>query len=134
MTNEDEENRSYNERSRIIKSPVNRKIHVTIENFDEKNAKPMIHNLNHVKYGRRASTQVGDTNANNQSKRRLSKTITGNYEYTSKDRSSFSSSMDDKFDDNNKKLVSSPNLESPSFVILQDPIKQNKWMKPSWYL
>lgn len=134
LTNEDEENRSYNERSRIIKSPVNRQVHVTIENFDEINAKPMIHNKNHVKYGRRASSQVGDANANNQSKRRLSKTISGNYEFASKERSSFSSSMDDKFDDTSKKLVNSPNLESPSFVILQDPIKQNKWMKPSWYL
>lgn len=42
--------------------------------------------------------------------------------------------MDDKFDDSSKKIVSNPNLETPSFVILQDPIKQNKWMKPSWYL
>lgn len=133
LPNEDEENQSYNERSRIIKSPVKPPVQVTIENFDD--TKAAVVHRSPIQYGRRASGQAADINGNTQAKRNLSKIIEGNYEYTPKKKSSLSSStMDEEYGNDNKKLVHSQSLESPSFVILKDPIKQNKWMKSSWYL
>ncbi|XP_055311428.1 uncharacterized protein LOC129574073 [Sitodiplosis mosellana] len=125
-TNEDEENRSYNERSRIIRSPVKPPINVTIENFDEEDTKTKttIHNENPVKYGRRAPIQMAE---NVQAKRNLSKIIEGNYEYATKKKSLSSSII-------NGNTMNTQSVESPSFVILKDPIKQNKWMQSSWYL
>lgn len=128
LTNEDEENRSYNERSRIIKSSVEPPVDLTIENFHQTNAKT-IYNKNSVKYGRRTSDQVVDANETNQAKRNLSKIIEGNHEYAAKNKSSSIMSRS-----NERKVINAERGESPSFVILKDPIKQNKWMQSSWNL
>lgn len=122
-TNEDDENQSYNDRSRIVKSPVKPPVHITIENVDQRKTKPAIpiHNESFVKFGRRAVTDT---------KRNRSKIIDGNYLYTPKKKSSFSSSttMDDEYGNDSKQLVSRQSLESPSFFVLKDPIRQNKWI------
>lgn len=123
-TNEDEENQSYNERSRIIKSPLVPPVDLTIESSHQ--TKP-IFNKNPVNYGRRTSAQVVDANETNQAKRNLSKIIEGNHEYATKNK--FPSIMS-----NDKKFINTDLKDAPSFVILRDPIKQKKWMQSSWYL
>lgn len=79
--NEDDENRSYNERSRIVKSPIKPPIQVTIDNFDEPLAKPTIMHMDNRMssvYGRRPSMLMADVNGNLQAKRNASKIIEGN--------------------------------------------------------
>lgn len=135
--NDDDENRRYNERSRIImSSPVKAPIEVTIENVDEPSVpKTIIRSGTPMKPFRRISVQTADVNGNSYIKRNLTKIVEGNSEYTSKKKSSLTSSTtEDEFSNASKQLVSSQSLEAPSFVILKDPIKQNKWMKSSWYL
>lgn len=136
-TDEGEENRRYNERSHIVTSAVKPPVHVTIENFDEPSTKPItIIGNKSPKYGRRISLQMADINGNSNAKRNLSKIIEGNHKYTSKKKSSLSSSttVDDEYSSASNKLMSSDSLEGPSFVILNEPTKNNKWMKSSWYL
>ncbi|XP_031616783.1 uncharacterized protein LOC116336792 [Contarinia nasturtii] len=138
-TNEDDENRSYNERSRIVKSPIKPPIQVTIENVDEPREKPTIINMDNritSKYGRRSSMHVTDVNGNLQTKRNASKIIEGNHEYAPKKKTSITSTTttDDEYVNRGRKMMHSQSLEQPSFVILNDPIKHNKWMKSSWYL
>lgn len=137
-TDDDEMNRRYNERSHIIKTPVKPTVHVTIENFDEPSTKPItIIGNRSPKHGRRISVQTADVNGNSYAKRNLSKIIEGNHEYTSKKKSSLTSTTstatDDEYTLASKRLMSSQGMEGPSFVILKEPIKNNKWMKSSWY-
>lgn len=139
--NENEENQRYNERSHIVTAPVKPPVQVLIDNYDEPSIKPIpllsaptISVKSPAKYGRRVSVQTPNLSANSHAKRNLSKIIEGNYEYTRK-KSSLTSSTDDDFANGaTRKLVSSQSLETPSFVVLNDPMKQNKWMKSSWYL
>lgn len=142
--NEDEENQRYNERSHIVSSPVKPPIQVTVDNFDEPSIKPTtllsapvqitapFQMKSPTKYGRRVSAHNPSISGNSHAKRNLSKIIEGNYEYTKK-KSSLTSSTDDDLG-NTRKLVSSHSFDAPSFVVLKDPMKQNKWMKSSWYL
>lgn len=135
--NEDEENQRYNERSHIVTSPVKAPIQVMIDDYDEPHIKPTtllsapVH-LKSPRYGRRISMQTPNLSANLHAKRNLSKIIEGNYEYTKK-KTSLTSSTDDDLGNGTRKLVSSQSVDTPSFVVLKDPMKQNKWMKSSWY-
>lgn len=149
--NEDEENKCYNERSRIVTAPVKPPVQVVIDNFDDPSEKPTLFPLRTpLKVsGRRASSmQSSNCNANSYAKRNHSKIIEGNYEYTKKRTSLLSSTTDDENGNgsngagsgsggggaNTRKLVSSHSMENPSFVVLNDRMRQNKWMKSTWYL
>lgn len=115
----------------MVKSAAKPPIRVTIENVDEPFTKSttFIRTKSPIQYGRRSEN-------NAQAKRNLSKIIEGNYEYTARKKSSLTSTTttDDEFGNSGKRLVSSQSLEAPSFVVLREPCKQNKWMKSSWYL
>lgn len=137
IPNEDEENLRYNARSRIVSSPVKPPVQVFVDSYDEP-TKPILQTKTSPnKSARRVSVQTPQpsASANPHAKRNLSKIIEGNYEYTKK-KSSLTSSTDDEFGSGAKKLVSSQSLDGPSFVVLKDPMKQNKWMKSTstWYL
>lgn len=136
--NEDEDNQRYNEQSHIIQSPVKPPVQVIIDNYDEPSIKPIpllssAPVMSAAKYGRRVSVQTSNPNAiNSYAKRNLSKIIEGNYEYTRK-KSSLTSSTDDEHGNHTRKLLSSQSAETPSFVVLNDAVQQNQWMKSSWY-
>lgn len=138
IPNEDEENLRYNERARIVSSPVKPPVQVFVDSYDEP-TKPILQTKSPNKSGRRVSMQTphASASANPHAKRNLSKIIEGNYEY-SKKKSSLTSSTDDEFGNGGKKLVNSQSLDGPSFVVLKDSMKQNKWMKSTsasaWYL
>lgn len=131
-TNEDDESRRHNDRSRNVKTAIRPPIQVTIENVDEPFTKSTtyIRDKSPIRHGRRFD------GGNSHAKRNLSKIIEGNYEYTARKKSSLTSTTttDDDFGNGGKKLTSSKSLEAPSFVVLKEPCTQNKWMKSSWYL
>lgn len=155
--NENEENKCYNERSNIVTMPVKPPVQVVIDNFDEPNEKPTaLYNATaplrtplKLSSSRRASSmQSANYNANLYAKRNHSKIIEGNHDYIKKRTSLLSNTTDDELNNGNgvgcsngagdmmsaRKLVSSHSLENPSFVVLNDRLKQNKWMKSTWYL
>lgn len=148
--NEDEENKCYNERSHIVTTPVKPPVQVLIDNFDDPTEKPtaLFPLRTPLKVsGRRASSmQSSNYNGNSYAKRNHSKIIEGNHEYTKKRTSLLSSTTDDEMGNGSnggggasggistRKLVSSHSMESPSFVVLNDRMRQNKWMKSTWYL
>lgn len=149
--NEDEENKCYNERSNIISTSVKPPVQVLIDNFDDPTEKPTelfpLRTPLRVTTGRRASSmQSSNYNGNSYAKRNHSKIIEGNHEYTKKRTSLLSTTTTDDevgYGSNGggggggistRKLVSSQSMENPSFVVLNDRLKQNKWMKSTWYL
>lgn len=149
--NEDEENKCYNERSNIVTTTVKPPIQVLIDNFDDPSEKPieLFPLRTPLKVtGRRASSMQSSNynyNPNAYAKRNHSKIIEGNHEYTKKRTSLLSSTTDDEMGNgyggggaaggiNTRKLVSSHSMENPSFVVLNDRLRQNKWMKSTWYL
>lgn len=114
-----------------------------------------------LKVSRRASSSMQSTNysnGNSFAKRNHSKIIEGNHDYVKKRTSLLSNTAVDDLNNGNvgnvgsgrggggggccggvaemsaRKLVTSHSLENPSFVILNDRLKQNKWMKSTWYL
>lgn len=139
--NENEENQRYMERSNIVKPTAKPTIQVMIDDFDEPSIKPTtllsapVHIHSPPKGGRRISVQTANICSNSHAKRNQSKIIEGNYEYTKKKSSLTSSTTDDDRSHATRKLVSSHahQIDAPSFVVLKDPMKQNKWMKSSWY-
>lgn len=149
--NEDEENKCYNERSHIVQTPVKPPVQVLIDNFDDPSEKPIalfpLRTPLKVPGRRASSMQTSNYNGNSFAKRNHSKIIEGNHEYTKKRTSLLSNTTDDELGNGSssgcggggggisaRKLVSSHSLENPSFVVLNDRMKQNKWMKSTWYL
>lgn len=144
-TNEDDENFKYNERSRIVSPKLSSPVQVTIENFDEPNTKPttILQSSTHSpKFGRRASMQPNssvDAKINSHMKRNQTKIVEGNSGYgkgQKKDSLTSTTSTEDEpaLMARRKMSLMNQNRESaPSFVILKEPCKENKWMKSSWY-
>lgn len=144
-TNEDEENHKYNERSRIVSPTLSPPIQVTIENFDEPNKKPqtILRQTYSPKYGRRASMQHAstvDAKLNSHIKRNQTKIIEGNSGYMKGSKKNSLTSTTTTTDEESiigrsrKLLVSNKSMgPAPSFVILKEPCKENKWMKQTWY-
>lgn len=151
-TNDENENRLYMEKSRIIPPTPSPPI-VTIENFDEPDTKPITiirgapPNNYGPSYGRRASTihspSIDAKNSYPLLQRNQTKIIEGNHEYVKSlkknSMASIVTSADDEFNRrtsiDSRKLSHSQSLdESPSFVVLKEPCKQNKWMKSNWYM
>lgn len=139
-TTEEDDNKIYNEKSRIVPPLSNQTIHVTVENVDEPDVKPstILSIQSPPKFGRRAS--IIDMKASAQKQRNRSKIIEGNRNYSDQNllkKNSLSSTTTDddsilnkaEIDNNSRKNAKKP----PSFVILKEPCKQNKWMKTSWY-
>lgn len=131
INDDDDTHKRYNGRNQLVKSATRPSIQVTVENVDEPFTKSttFIQTKSPIRHGRRSET-------NSHAKRNLSKIIEGNYEYTARKKSSLTSTTtDDEFGGHSgRKLVNSKSFEAPSFVVLKDPCKQNKWMKSSWYL
>lgn len=135
---EEEENRLYNARSKILPPSPVPPIQVTIEDVDEPHRKTStLISIGGAppKYGRRASN---DNKINVHRQRNQTKIIEGNRDYLSKKNSLTSTTTantdDDSTNNGGGKLISSKSLENePSFVILKEPYKKNKWMKSSWY-
>lgn len=133
---EDEENKIFREKSRIITSASPKTIHVTVENVDEPRTKPetILTVKNSPKYGRRASAAkppARDMKANAAKMRNQSKIVEGNRDYNkklNKKNSITSTTTDDEGKSN------SNDETTPSFVVLKDPCNQSKWMKSSWYI
>lgn len=148
--NEDEENRCYNERSNIVTTSVKSPVQVLIDNFDDPSEKPIalfpLRTPLKVTGRRASSMQSSNYNGNSYAKRNHSRIIEGNHEYTKKRTSLLSSTTDDEMGNGNnggagggaaintRKLVSSHSMEGPSFVVLNDRMRQSKWMKSTWYL
>lgn len=142
-TNETDEDRKYNEKSRIVSPNLSPPIKVTIENYDEPYKKPTtILRSTQIspKFGRRSSSiqhasSVDAKHRSSHHKRNQTKIIEGNVGYMKK-KSSLSSTTttDDEYLTGLKKLNDFKSVNAaPSFVVLKDPSKENKWMKSSWY-
>lgn len=142
-TNENDDNRKYNEKSRIVSPKLNPSIKVTIENFDEPNKKPTtILRSTYIspRYGRRSSSiqhasSVDAKHNRSYNKRNQTTIIEGNVGYIKKKNSlSSTTTTDDEYMIGLKKLNDFKSvMAAPSFVVLKDPSKENKWMKSSWY-
>lgn len=147
-TNEEEENKIYNANSHIIvpdTKPL--PITVTVENFDEPKDKiSTILTVNSPKkHGRRASVNNNKitskellTKGHMQKQRNRTKIIEGNRDYLNSNMSKKNSlssittttTMTDD-DASMGTLTDSRNPTSKSFVILNEPCTENKWMKSS---
>lgn len=144
-TNEEDEDRKYNEKSRIVSPKLNQPIKVTIENFDEPNKKPTtILRSSQIspRFGRRSSSiqyaSSVDAKHRSHNKRNHTKIIEGNVGYMKKKNSLSSTATtttDDEYLAGLKKLNDCKSVNAaPSFVVLKDPSKENRWMKSSsWY-
>lgn len=144
IANEEDENKIYNAKSHIVSSDTKPlPITVTVEDFDDPND-----NMSTVltvnsppKYGRRASMNV--INNNNQKpssnettkghvqrQRNRAKIIEGNRDYFNTNlpkKNSFSSTTTTTLTDDETSMMGPPK----SFVILNDPLNENNWMKSS---
>lgn len=141
-TNEDDEDGKYNEKSHIVSPKLSPPIKVTIENFDEPHKKPttILRSAQiSPRFGRRSSSiqHASSIDAKHRSynKRNQTKIIEGNVGYMKKKNSlSSTTTTDDEYLTGLKKLNDFKSVNAaPSFVVLKDPSKENKWMKSSWY-
>lgn len=147
-TNEEEENKIYNAKSHIVTAdtkPI--PITVTVENFDDPKDKALtILTVNSPpKYGRRASVinNKSPPKGNAQRQRNRAKIIEGNRDYFTTNlpkKNSLSSTTTTTMTDdepsatagNGKKGFRDGNAPtSKSFIILNEPCNENKWMKSS---
>lgn len=131
QVDEDEENRIFQEKSRMITSAKPKIMHVTVENVDEPNKKPetILSIKNSPKFGRRAKPPAKNVKGNVQKMRNQTKIIEGNRNYINLKLPKKNSLTSTTTDDENK----SNDETVPSFVVLKDPCNSNKWMKSSWY-
>lgn len=144
LINEDEENKIYNAKSHIVSSETKPlPITVTVENFDDpKDKASTILTVNSPpKHGRRASVINNEISSKEpikgyvQRQRNRAKIIEGNRDYFGTKKNSLSSTTttttmtDDEASD--AAINASRNPTSTSFIILNEPCNENKWMKSS---
>lgn len=145
VTNEEEENKIYNAKSHIITSDTKPPPIVTVENFDDPKAKTStISTVNSPpKHGRRASMLNNNLSSNETTKsqvqrqRNRAKIIEGNRDYFNANptkKNSLSSTTTTTMTDDEASVTAVDGRRSPtskSFVILNEPCNENKWMKSS---
>lgn len=139
LTNEEEENKIYNVKSHIVTSDTKPlPITVTVENFDDpKDRSSTILTVNSPpKHGRRASINNNKepTKGHVQRQRNRTKIIEGNRDYFNMNlakKNSLSSTTTTTMTDDEASINGSRNPTKKSFVILNDPCNENKWMKSS---
>lgn len=146
LSNEDEENKIYNAKSHIVTSDTKPlPITVTIENFDDpKDMTSTILTVNSPpKHGRRASMNNNKMPSSEsikghvQRQRNRAKIIEGNRDYFNTNlvkKNSLSSTTTTTMTDDEASVAAMNGSRSPtskSFIILNEPCNENKWMKSS---
>lgn len=144
LTNEEEENKIYNAKSHIVTSDTKPlPITVTVENFDDpKDRASTILNVNSPpKHGRRASMNNNKMSPKEpikgyvQRQRNRTKIIEGNRDYFGPKKNSLTSTTTTTTMTDDEASVAaindSRNSTSTSFIILNEPCNENKWMKSS---
>lgn len=123
MTTEEDDNKIYNEKSHIVTpetGSISPEVRIIVDDVDESEGNTESSD-NHVpKFGRRSKK---DASVRNHSEASDSEQENFQEKPLKHQRSISSDTTDESEIDKDR-----------SFVILKEPCKQNKWLKPSWYL